>query len=113
MKNKRKALLLSALILPGMGQFFLRRYKSAVTLTLIVAVSLYRFASIVMQHADAAVSRLMQQGGALDMQAIHQAASQSASADGAYGIYLWIIFICWLISLLDIVFVKHNADKQV
>ena len=94
-------MLLSALVLPGLGQLTLKRYKTGIALICAVAISFYRMMSIAMQQANAIVDQLMSQGGGMDIQAI---ASQSASAagDASYNYYLWIIIACWVISLVDI-----------
>ena len=101
MKNKRKAILLSALVLPGLGQVILKRYKRGIAIIIVTGFSLYRLLDIVMQQANDAVNNLLAQGGRVDMQVIHQAASQSAGGSD-YSIYLNIIILCWFISLLDI-----------
>ncbi len=101
MKTTRKAMLLSALVLPGLGQLTLKRYKTGIALICAVVISFYRMMSIAMQQANVIVDQLMSQGGALDVQAI---ASQASGVPGnaSYDYYGWIIIACWVISLLDI-----------
>lgn len=103
METQKKAVLLSALVLPGLGQITLKRYKVGITVIISVVISLYLMMSIVMQQANAIVNQLISQGGVLDVQSIANAAGQSAGSDNAtYNLYLWIIIACWVISLADI-----------
>jgi len=111
MKDKRKAIFLSALVLPGLGQLALKRYKSGAVILVSVVYTMSQYMNLAMQQANQVVSRMMQQGGALDMQSLSNAASQSAGAN-ASDVFFWLIVICWLVSVLDIMFVKHRADKQ-
>lgn len=114
MKTENKALLLSALVLPGLGQIALRRYKTGIAIIILVVISLYRMMSIAMQQANAMVNQLMAQGQTLDMQAIADAAGQSAAsgANSAYNFYMWTIIICWIVSIVD-VWLRGRKQGQV
>lgn len=103
MKTQKKAVLLSALVLPGLGQITLKRYKIGIAIIVTTIISIYRMMSIAMEQANVIVNKLMAQGGVLDMQAIVNASGQSVGAVGnaSYNLYVWIIIICWLISIAD------------
>ena len=103
MKQTHKAILLSALVCPGLGQIILKRYKTAVLIMLAVAISFYNMLSIALEQANAIVNKVIAQGGTLDMQAITDAATQATSStdNTTFNLYLWIIIACWLISIID------------
>lgn len=103
MKKTHKAILLSALVFPGLGQIILKHYKTAALIMLAVAISFYRILSIALEQANAIVNKVMVQGGVLDMQAIANATTQATSStdNATFKLYLWIIIACWLISIVD------------
>ena len=107
MQAKKKAILLSALVLPGLGQISLKSYKRGIAILVVVLYSFYKVMSIAVDNANAIVDKMMSQGGVLDLQAINNAAAQSADT-ASYDHYVWIIIFCWLISLLDIMFVARK-----
>ena len=107
MKDKRKAILLSALVLPGLGQITLKRYKLGMAILVLVTWSIYRLMEIVTQQANAMVNKMMTQGGTLDLQAM------TANAGGSsYDFYVWIIISCWVISLVDISLLKNTGAPK-
>ena len=103
MKESSKALVLSSLVFPGLGQVILKRYKTAAVIMLAVAISFYRILSIALEQANAIVNKVIVQGGVLDMQAIANATTQATSStdNATFNLYLWIIIACWLISIVD------------
>ena len=98
MKLNKKAILLSALVLPGLGQVSLKRYKRGMAIIFVSVFCLYNVMRIATEKANAIVNDILTQGGVMDMQAISQAADSSA-----YSQYVWIIAACWLLSLVDLV----------
>jgi len=107
MQAKKMAILLSALVLPGLGQISLKSYKRGIAILVLVLFSVYKVMSIAMDNANAIVNKMMSQGGVLDMQAISNAAARSADTS-SYDQYVWILIACWVISLLDIMFVARK-----
>lgn len=99
MKTWKKAILLSALVLPGLGQITLKRYKTGIAIILVVVVSFYRMMSVALEQANAIVNKAIEQGGGLDIMAISNAASSSDNS--TYNLYLWIIIACWVIGIVD------------
>jgi len=95
-------MLLSALILPGLGQISLKRYKAGVAIITLSVFSVYQLMSIAVQQANIAVNTIMAQGGAMDITSISHAANQAASNNTLYDFYFWLIAACWLFSLIDI-----------
>ena len=116
MKKSSKALVLSGLVFPGLGQIILKRYKTAALIMIAVAISFYNMLSIALEQANAIVNKVIVQGGVLDMQAITDAANQATgSADNAtFNVYLWIIIACWLIGIVDVwIAGKKSTDTSV
>jgi len=107
MTTNRKAILLSALVLPGLGQFTLKRYKRGISIVLIVLFSFYKVMSVATERANEIVNKMMSQGGVVDLQSISNAASSAGSA--SYNYYVWIIIACWLVSLIDIALLKSKV----
>ena len=107
MKTNRKAILLSALVLPGLGQITLKRYKRGISIVLIVIFSFYKVMSIATERANEIVNKMMSQGGVVDLQSISNAATSSDSA--SYNYYVWIIIACWIVSLVDIALVRNKV----
>ena len=103
MKKSSKALVLSGLVFPGLGQIILKRYKAAAVIMLAVAISFYKMLSIALEQANAIVNKVITQGGVLDMQAITDAATQAtiSTDNSTFKLYLWVIIVCWLISIVD------------
>lgn len=102
MNIQKKALLLSALVLPGLGQITLKRYKVGIAILVITTFSIYRVMSLAMEQANAVVNKMMTQDGVLDLQSLTDASGQSVSANTSYDLYVWIIIACWVISIVDI-----------
>lgn len=103
MQKTRKAVLLSALVLPGLGQIILKRYKTGMVIMLGVAAGLYKMISIAVAQANAIVNRIIEQGGTPDITAIANAAGQASVASGnaSFNLFLWLVIICWLASIVD------------
>ena len=97
MKNTRKAVLLSALVLPGLGQLVLKRYKFAGGFFLAVAISFYGMVGIAMERATDILNKINIQGGALDVQAIVNATTQAtiSTDNSTFNLYLSVIIACW------------------
>lgn len=101
MKISGKALFLSALVLPGLGQITLKRYKIGIVILVTVVISISRMMSAAMNQANAIVNNLVMQGGALDISTIANASTQ-ATGNTTTNLYLWIIIACWLFSIIDV-----------
>jgi len=109
MKNRRKAFLLSALVLPGLGQITLKRYKTGIVIILAVLFGLFQMMSIAMEQANEIVNKVIAEGGALDITAISNAATQASNSTANF--YLWLIVACWAISLLDVWLVGRKGEE--
>lgn len=109
MKKTRKAFLLSAFVLPGLGQLTLKRYKTGIVLVLVVTISFFQLLAIAVHQANAIVDGLLSQGGTADIMTITDAA-QRAADNSAYQMYVWLIIACWLLSLVDVWLAGRRGD---
>ena len=103
MKKSWKALVLSALVLPGLGQISQHRFRVGVPL---IVGSLVAMVSLVVRSVQLALDLLEQlelQGAALGVDDISRAAGHTVSAAGGPVIQLalWGFMLCWLIGVVD------------
>lgn len=110
MRAKNKAILLSALVLPGLGQLTLKRYKLGAIILVTVVISFYKVITIATQRANEIVNDMLSQSGALDMQAISHAAQSAGNS--SYDFYVWLMIACWIISIVDILFAKKTGTSH-
>ena len=110
MNNSLKAALLSGLVLPGLGQLFLKRYKRGAVLLLVVLGCMFVIVTKALEHAQSILEKIQAEGGTLDMAAITNAATQAVSgADNtAYSIAFLLIVVCWVIGIVD----AYSVDKK-
>lgn len=114
MKTSSKAIFLSALVLPGLGQITLKRYKTGIAIMFAVVISVYKIISIATEKANAILNDIMVQGGVLDIATIMNATTQATDSTGnaTYSFYLWIIIACWLLSIFDAWFTGKKAARK-
>ena len=103
MDNPLKAALLSGLVLPGLGQVFLKRYKRGIALVLVVLGGMFVIISKALEQAQAILEKIQFEGGTLDIAAITNAATQSVSGSDntAYSFAFLLIVACWVIGIMD------------
>lgn len=113
MKKSQKALLLSALVLPGLGQMTLKRYKTGIVLILIAAISSIVVLRIAMMKARAIVDQLMAQGVVPDIATIMDITSQvtAVSDDSTFNHFVWVFIAGWLVGILDVWFAGKRSEK--
>jgi hypothetical protein len=114
MRNAVKGIVLSGLVLPGLGQVVLKSYKRGIILILIVLAA---FSTIVVSAARQALTVLekVESGGGLaDMESITAAATQSATtADHLLiNFALLLILICWIVSIVDAYTTGRKLDLE-
>ncbi|MFO7603749.1 MAG: hypothetical protein R6X06_08030, partial [Gammaproteobacteria bacterium] len=77
-----KALLLSALVIPGAGQLYLRRVKTGLVLLAVTLGGVLVMVTSVLSTARAALAQLQAEGGIVDMSRISGIATEAtANAD--------------------------------
>lgn len=98
-----KAILLSALVFPGAGQLYLKRFKTGVVLLVIIIICFSTIIATIMNTAMSAVQQIQIQGGIVDMSQITRIATETTEQTGntGYSLSLGLIVICWLYSIID------------
>jgi TM2 domain-containing membrane protein YozV len=114
MSKALKGALLSALVFPGCGQFFLKRYVRGSAFLVVTLGGLLLIVWEMMQRAMAILERIDLEGGALDMEAISRAAGKASSLSGntVIEISLVVIILCWLIGIADAYRVGNRMDQR-
>ncbi len=109
MKKATKAALLSALVCPGAGHYYLKKRISALVYFGASAVLIYKILSTVYSKA-LEISEQIQSGAvAPDIAAIANLASQQPEGMASYA---WNAFIlCWLIGIIDSYRLGRAQDK--
>ena len=110
MTNAVKGALLSALVLPGVGQIALKRYQRGVVLMLVVLAGLAVMVRDAARQAARMFEAIESGGGAIDRDAITRAAAQAAVPSDSLVINLlfFAITICWLYGVVD----AYRIGKQ-
>jgi hypothetical protein len=101
MEKSTKAALLSVLVFPGTGHFYLKKYIAGVVLFSVSAASLYFIVSKVVERAMQIVEKIQSGTVEPDVAAIMQAVS--SQTDNAYLLEIAsaIFIICWVIGIID------------
>ncbi len=102
MKTATKAALLSGLVLPGLGQIYLKRYRRGIVILVLVLLALGVIIGTLTAAALQSLKAIESKGGVTDIETI----SNQAIIDSAQmGIYLRIILLfilcCWVYSVVD------------
>ncbi|MCP3953777.1 MAG: hypothetical protein GY697_16395 [Desulfobacterales bacterium] len=113
MKNAIKGMLLSGLVLPGLGQVILKSYKRGIALMLLVLIAFITIVVSAARQAIVVLEKVESQGGGVDMESISQAATQAAvTADHLlYNIALLAVIVCWLVGMVDAYTTGKKIDR--
>ncbi len=114
MKKSTKAVLLSALVFPGVGHFFLKRYLSGILLAGASFAAVYYLTSKILEKVLRIAEEIQSGSVQLNVQAISNlASSQTTGAEAQILNVITILFIvCWLIGVVDSFRVGRVQDKN-
>lgn len=102
MNKATKAALLSALLFPGLGQMYLKRYARGLILMVLILAGLGVWIADATVRALRELDRMQIQGGLVDPTAIAgRAAASAASGEWYSPLLLPMIVVCWLLSVID------------
>lgn len=104
MKRKNVAAVLSALVFPGVGQFYLGRRTRALLFLAVAAVAGIVYFNFAIDAANAVVDQVMSGGTALDPAAI-AAKIESQPTPVSVTLAAWGFGLCWIGSILEALFV--------
>ncbi|MEI8174103.1 MAG: hypothetical protein WCH07_11570 [Deltaproteobacteria bacterium] len=102
MKSALKAALLSGLVFPSLGQFYLKRYWRGLSFIILIVLGLVIIAGIAAADVLESLNTIQAQGGTVDINTISNLAVKHPVQKGFYYkvIFLYII-CCWLFSVID------------
>jgi hypothetical protein len=102
MKTAIKAALLSALVFPGVGQMYLKRYARGLIPMVLTLIGLGVWIAQATAGALQELEKMQSQGGLVDLNAVaNRVAASSASGDGYSSLIVPTIVVCWLFSVID------------
>lgn len=114
MTNAAKGALLSGIVFPGLGQIIQKRYLVGVSIMVIVLVSLATVVVKGVRLGLAILEGMADEGVAIDMYSITDAASRAAGGDASTEISLLIVFIiiCWAGGIMDALYNGRVIDRK-
>jgi len=103
MKKSSKAALLSGLIFPGTGHFFLKEYLRGSALVVLSLAALSVVVTSAYQHALVIVDRVVSGDVSMEAGAIAQAISDSTTAADSLveNTAVFVLIVCWLAGIVD------------
>jgi hypothetical protein len=114
MKKSTKAVLLSALVFPGMGHLSLKKYIPAIVLVTVSFASIYYTMTKSVENALQIVEKMQIDYNQPDVAAIIDSVSQQPAGNDAYLIDIasTVFVICWLFGIVDSYRVGRAQDKK-
>jgi len=114
MKRSMKAALLSALVFPGLGHIYLKRYIPGVALVGVSSAGIYYLTSKTVERALQIVGKIQSGDVPLDVTAITKLVSKQSTGteDQLLNIATTVIFICWIIGIIDSYRIGRGQDKN-
>ncbi len=114
MTNAVKGALLSAVVLPGVGQIALKRYQRGVVLMVAVLAGLAVMVRDAARQAARMFETIQSEGGAIDRDAIARAAAQATVPSDSLVINLlfFAITICWMYGVVDAYRIGKQQDLR-
>jgi hypothetical protein len=114
MNNAVKGALLSGLVLPGLGQLVLRQYRRGLFIMLAVIASLSAIVVITVQRALQILEQIEQQGDAIDMTVISNAAASETVQSGSatLNFFLLLLIACWVAGTIDAYRIGKRIDRE-
>lgn len=102
MKRSTKAALWSALVFPGLGHLYVRRYATGLVLLCVAGWSLYSVMTSVVDAAVALTGDIQNGSMAIESGAIGQVVVQRAQlAEQSTQVPMTVLTICWVIGIVD------------
>jgi hypothetical protein len=114
MNNATKSALLSGLVFPGAGHFYLKKYRAAGVLISITFASLYFITIEVIKQVKIVVKEIEASGFVPGAEEIRELATQAANnaSTTETSVASTLIVICWLVGIADGYRSGRLADKS-
>jgi hypothetical protein len=113
MNNAMKGLMLSGIVLPGLGQVVLKRYKRGIALMLAVLACLVMLTVEAIERALVILEKIETTGGIIDLAQITDAATRATTSSPSWifnGIFLLIVLI-WIAGSVDAYRIGKQKDQ--
>lgn len=101
MAKSTKAALLSALVFPGAGHFFLKKHITGAVLAVAALVPLYLIISKMIERAVQITDQIMRGTVPLDLVAITEYISKQPAGTRLLNIAWVVLVISWLLAIVD------------
>ena len=112
MDRTLKATLLSALVLPGMGQFYLRRVARGCLFMLPTLVAVYFFATNIFARAQQIADQILDGRLPMNPLVIAERLHQTNPNDALMNWCAAVMVLCWVLSIADAWFIGHPAAPR-
>jgi len=114
MKNSLKAVLLSGLVIPGLGQVALRHYRRGMAFILAASIILLVIVVKVVQQAFTILEKIEAEGGVISMDTITNAVTQAStpSQNLTFKLLFCLLVVCWIIGVVDAYRVGRKKDIE-
>jgi len=107
MKVSVKAALLSALVFPGFGQFYLKRYGRGLAFIIPALIGV----GVIVWMAVASVLNRLDSMTAMPTMA-NLADSASSNTSPYYNVILFLLFCCWVFAAIDAYRIGKEKERQ-
>lgn len=103
MSRATTAVVLSALVLPGAGQIYLKHYWRGFTLAGVSLVCLWLIVAQVMQQASKVLAQIESAGNVPDAMQIARMAEQASLGSTGMSLSMasLVLAVCWVVSIVD------------
>jgi hypothetical protein len=110
MRNSVKGALLSALLLPGAGQLWLKHYLRGFALIATFSVAFAVVALKAFRQALSILEQIETSGGAVDLVAIMGSASHSSAFSDGLMSASTLLVVCWVVGIVDAYLAGNRKD---
>jgi TM2 domain-containing membrane protein YozV len=113
MNNAIRAVLLSGLVLPGLGQVVLKRYARGIFLMGMTLIFTGVIVVKAVQQALRVLNQIPLDGSPIDMGDIYRAVSQASTASDSRLMYLslFLLIFCWIYGVVDGYLLGKKMDQ--
>lgn len=112
MKRSTKAVLLSALVFPGVGHLYLRRWAAGIVLLGVAGYAVYAIVSVTMNIAMDVVQKIESSGVTPDVDTISRLVTEQLSgSEQATNMATWAFAACWLMGVIGS-YIHGRAQDQ-
>ncbi len=114
MSRSTDAVLLSALVIPGAGQLYLKHFRRGFALIGASLACLWVLLDRALQVASAVLGQLADDGGAIDAGRITELVAQASSSPTSTLVTLATLGlgVCWVVGIVDAYRLGHRAPEN-